>query len=278
MPTTGTHFFMSANVSFLKSPLKDGPQKATWTNWVSAAKTLPALTSIPTPRYLINGVIVAAALPEKTIYTYKDTGIQYDNYSSDGSIKVMSGLLSNLSSVPLTGFVYQAPKDFSHYYNVLYDNPLLLNTTATWANGSAYLKRTATHLNDVYQVLDASTATYDNSPSNWPSTTLDTLMNSGGIAISADGVTYTNSNGDISIINGVKTYVAQRPRPRVTTEQYRTFYEINGNVYTGSFIKSGTPIGGNYYKNADGTYNYGMDFGIRLNKIANDSLASALTF
>ena len=102
-------------------------------------------------------------------------------------------------------------------------------------------------------------------------------MNAGGFLVNSDNTTYTMTNGTVSVINGVNTYVATNPRPNRTTTRYRIFFELNGNVYSGSLIKNGTVRGGNVYIVA-GVNNYSMNYQIRLNKAAVDSLKSAVTF
>jgi hypothetical protein len=79
--------------------------------------------------------------------------------------------------------------------------------------------------------------------------------------------------------------VANKPRPKSAnysyTEEFRTYFELNGNVYTGSLIKDGTVLGGSYYlSNINGTtvatrYTF-LPFDIRMNKAAYDSLVAAM--
>jgi len=92
------------------------------------------------------------------------------------------------------------------------------------------------------------------------------------------------SNGNVSVINGINTYVATDPIPNETGTRYRTFYELNGNVYGGILLKDGTVEGGmKFYVAAPGTslgytIDYSANYQIRLNKAAIDSLQSAVTF
>ena len=109
-------------------------------------------------------------------------------------------------------------------------------------------------------------------------------MAAGGIVSNDDGTTYTLTNGSVSSINGVTTYVSSAVRPNLTTPTYRTFYELNGNVYEGNFVKAGTVLGGNvYFVAAPGmstgyTVNYSNQYQIRLNAAAVASLRAAVTF
>ena len=62
---------------------------------------------------------------------------------------------------------------------------------------------------------------------------------------------------------------------------HRIYFELNGNVYTGSLTKDGAPMGGGYYVSNPGgatvtdrlTF---LPFYIRMNKAAHDSLAAAM--
>ncbi len=86
-------------------------------------------------------------------------------------------------------------------------------------------------------------------------------------------------------MDGVSVWVATTPRPQSSTlsstVQYRIYFELNGNVYTGSLIKDGTLLGGSYYvSNPSGltaverlTF---LPFDIRMNKAAHDSLLAAM--
>lgn len=143
-----------------------------------------------------------------------------------------------------------------------------------------YIKYTATNMVDRYKVFDFSTSTTGTTPSPVATdTTIAALMNAGGISSSSDGTTYTLANGSLSLVNGVTTYVANNGRQKQTTNVYRTYYELNGNVYTGDLTRAGTVIGGStYWDTANGTNNYSAKYQIRINKAAVDSLKAAVTF
>jgi hypothetical protein len=109
-------------------------------------------------------------------------------------------------------------------------------------------------------------------------------MAAGGIVSNDDGTTYTLTNGSVSSINGVTTYVSSAVRPNLTTPTYRTFYQLNGNVYEGNFVKAGTVLGGSVYlvaapgTSTGYTLNYSHQYQIRLNAAAVASLRTAVTF
>jgi hypothetical protein len=194
-------------------------------------------------------------------------------------------LRSNISVVPLSGTVASAPTDLVQWFNFLYFNTALLNTTTTWTAGAAYMKYTETQIGDTYTVEDYTGSTTGNTPVPVATgTTIAALMTAGGIKSGSDDTTYTLSNGAVSTINGVTTYVASAVRPNRTTPTYHTYYDLNGNVYSGNLVKDGTVLGGNEYPVAAAgttqgfTLNYSQNIQIRLNAAAITSLKAAVTF
>lgn len=281
-PISGTHYLATSHATLAASPLTNGTQKNTNTAYASLASTIGLPANFGVTRYLRNGQIIAASTPAISAATYSGTSIKIDSLAADGATVLKSGLRSSFSSVPLSGLVNAAPTDVAHWYNALFFNPALLSTTAQWGTNAGYIKYTETNVGDSYEVLDFTTTTYDASPSPVATgTTIAALMTAGGIVSSADSTTYTLSNGSVSTINGVTTYVATAVRPNQTTAKYHTFYELGGNVYSGQLIKDGTVLGGSSYRETvSGTTvtNYSLNFQIRLNKAANDSIQAALTF
>lgn len=285
LPISGTpsagSYFTEVHASVAASPLTAGTQAFNATTPTSLANTLAVPSTWIPGRYLINGAIVVGSLSLNNV-SYQGTAIKVDLLSADGSTVVESKLRSNLSIVPLSGLVKSAPTELQHWLSLLYFNPALLNSSTTWASGAAYLQYTATQAADTYTVVDYTGATTGNAPNPVATgTTISALMTAGGITSSSDGTTYTLGNGTVSTINGVKTYVATAARPNLTTTEYRTYYEINGNVYTGSLIKAGTVAGGTAYWVASGggnTVNYSQQVQIRLNAAAVASLKAAVTF
>lgn len=281
-PVSGTNYLLTSSAGLTNSPLTSGPQKVQNSAWASVSNTLALPANTATTRYLLNGQIIAAANPPTDTVSYQGAGVRVDSLAADGVTTVQSQLRTGFTNVPLTGLVNAAPADLAHYFNALFFNPTLLSGTASWAAGAAYVEYTATSIGDTYEVTDYAATTYGTSPSPVATgATIAALMTAGGIVSSADAVTYTLSNGGVSSINGITTYVAASPRPNVTTNAYRTYYELNGNVYAGQLIKDGTVLGGSAYKvtvSGTTTTNYTQNFQIRLNKAASSSLDGAITF
>ena len=108
---------------------------------------------------------------------------------------------------------------------------------------------------------------------------------SAGFTSNSDGRTYHLADGEIRTVGGVPIWVASSPRPQSSTlsatVQYRIYFELGGNVYTGSMIKDGTLLGaGSWVSNPAGatlvdqlTF---LTYQVRLNQAARDSLKAAV--
>jgi hypothetical protein len=56
---------------------------------------------------------------------------------------------------------------------------------------------------------------------------------------------YGANDGTISMVQGVKVYVASNPQTAASTSTaagYVAFYELNGNVYSGGKVKAGSIV------------------------------------
>ncbi|ABE37240.1 hypothetical protein DR64_8423 [Paraburkholderia xenovorans LB400] len=283
-PTNGVNHLYESHASIAASPSTGGKQPLNGSAPTSIANSLSLPTTFAVGRYLIKGAIVVGSGSLNNV-SYRGTGIEVDTLAADGVTVVESQLRSNLSVVPLNGAVKAAPANLAQWFNSLYYNPSLLGASSSWTPGAAYLQYTATEVADTYTVADYAGSTTSNAPNPVASgTTISALMAAGGISSSVDGTTYTLTNGSVSFINGVTTYIASAVRPNLTTPTYRTYYELNGNVYAGNLIKAGTVLGGNAYPVAAPgtstgyTLNYSQQYQIRLNAMAVASLRTAVTF
>ncbi|WP_233828734.1 hypothetical protein [Paraburkholderia sp. ZP32-5] len=245
------------------------------------SKTLGVQTQIPT-RVLVNGAVVVESLTVNNV-SYQNGGVRFDRMSADGTTSVESVLRSDYSVVPLAGTVASSPADLVQYGNALFTNPTLLDPSVNWQSGAAYVKFTATLLGDVYYVDDFSGATTGNQPTPVATgTTIAALMNAGGIVSNTDSTTYKSTDGTTTTVGGVTIYVANTARPHLATPEYRTYYELNGNVYVGSCMKSGTVVGDVGYTVATAnsittTYDT-QNYQIRLNAAAISSLNAAMKY
>jgi hypothetical protein len=286
-PTTAMSDYLAYTSGSLAASPASGTQRTVDAALVSISRTLPIPSSASNPtRYLVNGQIVIDPGPAAiSNVSYQGTGVREDSFAADGATMIQSRLRSNFSVVSLTGTVASAPADLAHWLNFLYYNPSLLSSTATWGAGAAYEKYTETEIGDTYIVEDSATTTTGNMPDpTATNTTIAALIAAGGIHSSSDATTYTLSNGAVSVINGVTTYVSTAVRPNHTTAEYHTYYNLNGNVYTGNLIKDGTVIGGNPYAVASAgatngyVLNYSGNYQIRMNPAMVSSLQAAVSF
>jgi hypothetical protein len=257
-PSTGTFgYFISSCFSLAASPLTNGPQKVTSSAWASVARTLSvpsALPSLTAGRYVVGGKIVVSSSP---IYinniSYQGDTVLIDVLATDGATIVYTYRPSNIVITPLVGTVAAAPTALTQVMSSLYSNASLLNPAALWGAGAVLATYVSTYINDVYQVLDNGTATVGDAPTPYAAnTTISDLITAG-----------TLTNGAVSVINGVNTFVSSSPINNAATSPYRTYYDINGNVYIGYLYKAGT-VQSNSIN--------------RLNGPAIQSIRSALTF
>jgi hypothetical protein len=284
---SGTNYAYSYSAVMTQSPLTHGPQTVTGSAPVNMAATL-AQASVSPNRVLKNGVIlVVPLLQTTTIMSYVGSAVQVDSLAADNSTLAYSETRSAYSSAFLTGLLSADTSDSAHWLNSFYSNPAIFTAGAQYQAGAAYTKYTATAKGDRYLATDcgASTTTANISPCV-TGTTLSAAMAAGRTSVS-DGVTYTSGLGAFSTVGGVPMWIATAARPQSatlsTTVEYRTYFELNGNVYTGVFIPDGTVLGGSYYvSNPAGltvtdrlTF---LPFQIRMNKAARDSMAAAVTF
>jgi hypothetical protein len=219
--------------------------------------------------------------------SYVGSAVQVDSLAGDNSTLAYSETRSAFSAAVLTGLLSADTSDFAHWFNSFYSNPTIFNAGAQYLAGAAYTKYTVNAKGDRYLATDcaASTTTASVSPCV-TGTTLSAAMTAGMNSV-ADGVTYTIGAGTFSTVGGVPMWIATAARPQSatfsSTVQYRTYFELNGNVYAGVLIADGAVLGGSYYvSNPAGitvtdrlTF---LPFLIRMNKAARDSMAAAVTF
>jgi hypothetical protein len=289
LPAVGTCtscYIGSTYSSIPASPLTGGAQTWSKTPYAALSKTASPPTTTGVARYVINGKILAGTSPESAQISYQGSDIKFELLAADGISVVSSQLRSGYVSVPLTGLIRNSPQELINS-SFIFLNTSTVASTATWIAGSVYVKYTSIRSGDLYQVVDNTTATYSTTPTPIANgTTINALMAAGGIESISDSITYTFANGSLSIVNGVTTYVAYSKRPSsatvfVGTDTYRTYYEINGNVYTGQLIKDGAvtntpifslPINGVNAQLLPSKYQ------IVFNKAAHDSIKAGLTF
>ncbi|OWQ84380.1 hypothetical protein CDN99_24095 [Roseateles aquatilis] len=284
-PTSGTHYAYSDFAVIPASPLTNGPQLSAQSAPSNIASTLALLTPGPT-RVLKNGAILVVPAPNvSNKVSYVGSDVRVDTIASDNVTVAYAEIRSNYETVALTGTLAATPDDVARFHNSFFSNPAILDTTRSYAAGAGYLKFTQTNSGDRYNAFDCTTATTGAAVTPCRTgTTLNNVLTT-GISSTSDGVTYRLADGVVGTVGGVSVWVANNPRPRSatlsSTVQYRIYFQLNGNVYTGALIKDGTVLGGSYYvSNPNGaTVNDRLTFlpfDIRLNKAAHDSLVAAM--
>ncbi|ALV04742.1 hypothetical protein [Roseateles depolymerans] len=270
------------------SPLTNGPQTSVESDPVNLTKTLSLPTQSPT-RVLKDGVILV--VPAKGLVnriTYVGNDVRVDALAEDKTTVAYSALRSNYETVALTGPLTSAPQDFLRFHDSLLKNPNVTATGATFLPGAKYTKFTKTNLGDRYNAFDCNAATTTASISPCASKTSLTAALTTGLISNSDGKTYRLADGTVSTVGGVQVWVATAPRPKAAIlasyDEYRIYFELGGNVYTGSLIKDGAVMGSSFYvPNPNSTATSVVDFitplpyDLRMNKAALDSIAGALT-
>ena len=279
-PVSGTHYFYADPLSLLASPLDHGAQSPSFGSVFNIANNLTVLPNTGVTRYLVNGSILTDTNSIDR-YSYTGTGVRRDTMAANGLTLIASQVRSNFQSVNLSGSISSSPTDLKRWFNALFTNTTLLTSPANWGAGARYVSYNETALVDFYRVLDSAADTTDTNPSPLASNTTLAALMVGGISSASDSTTYTLFNGAISTVNGIKTYVANALIPNTTTNRYRTYYEINGNVYKGDLTRANTLYGGASYSETIGgvpTTNYSSKVQLRFNKAVVDNLHAAVTF
>ncbi|WP_431256776.1 hypothetical protein ACQ86G_19000 [Roseateles chitinivorans] len=281
--TSGVNYAFSDYGVLPTSPLTTGPQTNSQSSPRNVTNTLALPVASSPTRVLKNGVVLVTGSSSKVSYVGSD--VRVDSLAVDNATVAYSEIRSNYEVVPLTGAIASTPADFAHFHNSFFSNANILNATATYAAGSSYLKFAQTNKADRYNVFDCTTATTGAAVTPCRAGMTLTAAMTAGITSNSDGTVYRLTDGTVGTVDGVSVWVATTPRPvsatLSSTVQYRIYFELNGNVYTGALIKDGVLLGGSYYvSNPAGvtaadrlTF---LPFDIRMNKAAHDSIVAAM--
>ncbi len=273
--------YLQAQIGALeKSPLTNGPQTTIESAPVSLASTLPAKVFGPS-RVLKNGQILVIPGAQYAVTTsYSGSSIQEDTLADDNATVAYSEIRSGFAQHALSGALSGSPAEFEHSFNSVFGNPLVLDQTRAWDAGAAYVTFHEVLKGDRYWAYDCTGATTGKDLSPCMSgTTLAAALTTGLVA---DGTTYHLGDGAISSVGGVQVWIATAKRPYLAigsaTDQYRIYFQMGNNVYTGALTKDGAVIAGNGYRTDPTTSasTVWLDYRLRINKAANESLAAAL--
>lgn len=257
-------------------------------------------------RVVRNGAVVVASSAPTTLQqvSYVGGNIQTDFLAVGGTSVAYSNSISAVELVPVAQQAIAAPTDATiaswlDGENLLANAAALLKPGATFAAGSAYARLTATRNGDTMFTGDCTLAQTTTSTTPVPCQTGRTLGGTSQTTESsfADGTAASvkiwtlATEGTICEIAaqaagtncppfGVRYWVASTPRSSSmnipeTTSAYRIYYELNGNIYSGSLQRNGAQIRENLGSNAVPDV---RPYYIRVNRAFVQSLQSALTF
>jgi hypothetical protein len=283
---SGFNYADASLLALAQSPLTHGPQPAQFSPVVNMTSTL-ALYPVAPNRVLKDGVVYAVPATENKIRVrYVGSEVLVETFAADGATVVATQRRKGYSWVDLAGTVKQAtPLDMQHANGAFFSNPAILKADTPYATGSAYLKYSAVNVGDRYSAFDCRATTQAaNISACETGKTLEDLLTV-GYSSTSDARTYTLADGVIGTAAGVRMWIANDPRPATATAsssvQYRIYFEMGGNVYTGALLKDGAAIAGNAYATTSDTgaavVNY-LSFLVVFNKPALDSIKAALTF
>jgi hypothetical protein len=268
--------FFTQDSSLPQSPATGGPQiMTTGTSSVASGFAVPTLTP---ERYLVNGAVVAEAIPAKVQVSYAGDNVQSTEYAADGKTVVETLLGTTYTNVPLSGAMSASPSElFDDSAVGLITNTVngssLYNKSATWQAGAAYVKVSRQAVGDTVFVGDCVAPATTGNDITPCSTTISTLEAVFPFTSANDGKTYNLSDGQIvTLAGGIRAWVANTLM-KTATPEYRVLYQNNGEIFEGALMKDGTTLA--LFPPGSTT---AQNFYIFLNRAAVQSISSALTF
>jgi hypothetical protein len=257
-------------------------------------------------RVVQNGavVVVSSAPTTKQRVSYVGSDILVDVLALDGTTVAYSNLVTAVDVVPVAQQAVAVPGDatlalWMDRENLVDNAAALLKPGAAFSAGAAYLKFTATRRADTLFTGDCTLAQTTTGTAPVPCQTAKTLGGSSQTTESsfADGtagggkVWTLATEGTICEIAaqaagtncppfGVRYWVASTSRtsamniPEQTTA-FRVYYELGGNIYTGTLQRAGATIRENLGSNAAPDI---RPYYIRVNRPFVQSVQAALAF
>jgi hypothetical protein len=281
-----TSYFLGSVPSTIPSP-SAGPQTVTF-KLVSFANTLNTsdanIASISSGfipnRYLKAGKIVFTPVNDaKIIYKYVGTEVLLDYLASDNTTVAYSNK-TTVTYVPLSGIIddISAELENTRPGYELVRNPSLTkpgSETTKWLSGSAFSRVQFEAAGDYILAFDCTASQTTKDANIAPCGTSTTLETTFPQTSGTDARTYQFTDGVVSTIEGVRTWVAKDVRPPAgsQTPAFRVYFELGGKVYLGQLIKSGTKS----QAYLPGTTTLYSDF-VRPNQAMMETLKSVLTF
>lgn len=224
-PNTVPSFFYDVAMSLPASP-NGATQQATAALPVDLTKTPLGLPqSQYTSTYLADGGFYKQGSPAKDEISYSNGEVVDTPLSEDGKHRLTSVALVQLNLNPLTGTIVSAKDNAPGLLpDEIYTNASLIDQTARWGTGAAYVKVTSRYNTDTYYVYSPSAPAASN-------TTIDTLI-ANKMLITMPGTSTT--------VQGIPVFVASSAQAGGSVPTYTTFYQLNGNVYSGAMVRAGS--------------------------------------
>ena len=232
-----------------KSP-STGAQTLTAALPVDMTRTQLGLAPSYTSWVLADGGFYKPSSPDTHEISYSNGEVVDTLLSEDLRHRLGSLALTQFTVTSLTGPIVSAAGQATALLPAeMYTNPALTKSGAAWGSGSAYTTTTSRYTTDIYVVYanPLGTGTPSNSgPLPYASnTTIATLIGQNRLIDRYDLKVYGANDGTVSMVQGVKVYIASKPQTAASTSTaagYVAFYELNGNVYAGGQVKAGSVV------------------------------------
>jgi len=257
-------------------------------------------------RVVQNGAVVVSSSSPTTLQqvSYPGNNVQFDILAVDGKTVAYSTTVTGITLASVGLQSVAAPSDpaiaaWLDSENLYTNGATLLKPGAAFTSGAAYAQITATRNGDTMFVGDCALTQTTTSTTLVACQTGKTL---GGASQTTES-SFTDGTGGVSKVwtlategviceiaaqapgtncppFGVRYWVASTPRTTsmndpAQTVSYRVYYELGGNIYTGSLHRNGAQIRQNL--GSDAAPNI-QPYYIRVNSAFVQSIKSALTF
>lgn len=245
-PFPGAHHAISSRYT-AAAPLSSVPQKLTVTNEsLFRGLSLPDFNRWSATEVLRRGSFVTPSTVPHVIddrVRLHDGVVVTENYAIDGTTLASAIRTINIEKIPLSGsFALASPEvRMRSPINLLSSNSSLLRESPSFLPGSAYFRYTVVRHGDV--VFPAGC--------NSTSLTIGSTAGCGsGPAVEGafpqtlEGLTFLLSDGVITNVEGLRSWVSNEPLPTsvTPTASHLVLFELGGQVHRGVLQRDGTPI------------------------------------
>jgi len=279
------HYFYLDKYSVVASPTT-GDQLINKTE-INLTKSLALpLDDMKPERLVVNGDVYLLNDYSSAKWNYSNGNITKTYYSSDSKQALLSFVYDHWSSsIPLTGVIIGS--EFAKHNLGFTDlgEPHNFDENYKWLPDSSYVVKKSFQQNDALFLKDWSPTevTVDTNVIplrakgiNTIETYFNYLISSGKEPLVHDGVSYGIKDGAIKTIQGLRTWVANKPKPTQykATPEYLSISEMKGMLYEGYFIPSGTRQMVNDPSNTEII----LDYSVALNDQAIASIKNLIKF